>query len=290
MTIIGPIRVAATRGGRVEALHRVHGVVVRDGVVVEAVGDPDLVTFWRSGAKPVQALPLLREFDDLAVEEVAIACSSHEARAEQLAAVRLLLMRAGVGEDDLECGSAEFKLRHNCSGKHAGMLAVCGRRGWSLPGYRVPGHPMQREILGLVSEVTSVPSGDIDLATDGCGVVTFALPLRAMAAGFERLAADEVEGAGEALAAMRARPDLVGGPASSDTRLMRGLEGAVAKRGAEGLLCGALPDGSGFALKAEDGSERPLDVAAAALLGIDALSVEAIVNSRGERVGELRRA
>jgi L-asparaginase II len=284
-----PISVTVTRGPLVEARHRVHGVVVRDGQVVQARGDPGLVSFWRSGAKPVQALPLVRADPSLPDEEIAIACASHEVRPDQIRLVRSLLGRAGAGEEELECGPENGRrLAHNCSGKHAGMLLVCRLRGWPAAGYRLAEHPLQREIRELVADLVGIESADLQTAADGCGVVTFALPIRRMAIAFERLAAGEPAGASKALAAMRAHPDLVGGPDSVDTRLMRALPGAVAKRGAEGLLCGALADGRGFAVKSEDGAGRPLLAAVGRLLGVDELFAEPLANSRGERIGSLR--
>lgn len=125
-----PISVAVTRGTVVEARHVVHAVLVRNGSVDVAAGNPDHVTFWRSGAKPFQALPLVREVDRLPDEEVAIACASHEARPEQLASVEALLARVGSRGEDLECGTETAggrlsRLAHKCSGKHAGMLVMC---------------------------------------------------------------------------------------------------------------------------------------------------------------------
>jgi L-asparaginase II len=283
------ISVTVTRGPVVEAGHRVHGVVVRDGQVVQAYGDPELAAFWRSGAKPVQALPLVRAVPDLPDDEIAIACASHEVRPDQIRLVRALLRRAGAGEEELECGPENGRrLAHNCSGKHAGMLLVCRSHGWPLAGYRLAEHPLQREIRDIVADLVEIPDANLVTAADGCGVVTFALPIRHMAIAFERLAAGEPDGASTALAAMRAYPELVGGPDSVDTRLMRALPGSVAKRGAEGLLCGALADGRGFVLKAEDGAQRPLLAAAGRLLGVDELREEPVANSRGERIGSLR--
>ena len=144
------ISVAVTRGDIVESRHRVHAVVVRDGEVAESWGDPDLVAYVRSAAKPLQALPLVPY--DLPSEELAIACASHDALPDQLVAVRALLERAGATTDDLECGAEHgSRLRHNCSGKHAGFLYLCRQRGWDTEGYRLPEHPLQQEILALVS-------------------------------------------------------------------------------------------------------------------------------------------
>jgi L-asparaginase II len=283
---VDPISVAVQRGGVVESRHRVHAVTVRDGEVAEAWGDAGLVTFMRSAAKPIQALALVRAFSDLTIEDVAIASASHAARPEQLQAVRGLLARAEAGEDDLECGPVDgSRLRHNCSGKHAGMLCVCRANGWPREGYRLPGHPLQTALLGLVEEASA--SAVEDTAIDGCGVVTFGLPLERMAHAFARLVRGEPEGADRVAAAMTAAPDLVEGPGSPATETMRALPGAVVKGGAEGLLCVGLPDGSGLALKAEDGASRAVGPAAALILGVSALSETPITNSRGETVGRV---
>ncbi len=282
------LSVSVRRGGLVEARHRVHAVAVRDGEVVDAAGDPGLVCFFRSSAKPLQALPVVRARPDLGAAEIAIACASHQAEPAQLAVVRNLLARAPAAEDDLECGEQEGRpagaIHHNCSGKHAGFLALCRTRGWKTSGYRLSGHPLQRELLAEVAAAAEVSVSDISVAVDGCGVLTFALSLERMARSFARLPA--LDGAERVLTAMREHPELVGGAGSLDTALMRALPGWVAKRGAEGLLCAVSPDGLGIAVKSEDGNPRPLRVALARFLGEDLATVP-VENSRGEVVGEV---
>jgi L-asparaginase len=286
---VDPISVAVERGGVVESRHRVHAVKVREGEVLEARGDPGLVTFIRSAAKPFQALLLVREYGDLADEEVAIACASHEARVEQLDAVKLLLARAWATEDDLECGPVDgSRLRHNCSGKHAGMLAVCAARGWPREGYRLQDHPLQQAIVQEVAGATKIQADRLPLAADGCGVVTFALPLERMAALFARLVADELEGGARIVAAMTANPELVEGPGWPATELMLALPGVVAKHGAEGVVCVGFTDGVGVALKVEDGTYRAILPAAAHFVGLSALAERPLKNSRGDVVGRLR--
>ncbi len=286
-----PIRVAVRRGGTVESVHRVHAVGVRDGEVVAEAGERSLVTFFRSAAKPIQALLLVRARPGLDERLVAIASASHHAEPEQIEAVRALLDAAPAAEDDLECGPQEGRppgrVYHNCSGKHAGFLAVCRSRGWETAGYRLPGHPLQQELL---REITAAAGAEPATATDGCGVVTFGLPLERMATAFSRLAG--LNGGARVLQAMRAHPQLVGGAESLDTRLMRALPGWVAKRGAEGLLCIGSPDGTGVVLKCEDGSERALSPALAAFLprlGHEAAEFARVPveNSRGDIVGEV---
>ena len=284
------LRIVVRRGGVVEATHLVHAVAVRDGAVVEQAGEDGRIAYLRSSAKPFQALPLVRVRDDLTTEEIAIASASHLASPEQLAAVRSLLEKAPAGEDELECGAEPTPLQHNCSGKHAGMLALCRVHGWASGGYRLATHPVQHACLAEVAAAADVPAEEIPTAVDGCGVITFALPLERMALMFSRL--EQVDAGARVAAAMRAHPELIRGPMAADSLLMRELEGWTAKGGAEGLLCASGPDGLGLALKVEDGSMRAMRPALAELLrrlGFETgeLGAEPLENSRGELVGEV---
>jgi L-asparaginase II len=265
------VRVSVRRGAVVEATHRVH-VATTDG---ETWGDPDLAFYFRSSSKPLQAIPFIEAYDDLDDDEIAIACASHRAEPAQLAAVRKVLDRAGATVEDLENGTQEGrpdgKLGHNCSGKHAGMLAACRGNGWPLHPYRDPDHPLQRRIAELI--------GGGEVAVDGCGVPTFGTTLRAAAALLTRTP-ERIR------RAMRARPELVGSSRGSvDTELMRLRDGWIAKGGAEGLFCAAHEDGRGVALKAEDGGYRAIGPALAHVLDIEELRELPVRNSRDEVVG-----
>jgi L-asparaginase len=279
-----PLRVTVRRGAVVEAAHRVHAVAVENGRVVEAAGDPGLVTFFRSSAKPIQALPLARERWDVTDEEIAIACASHQAQPAQLRVAESLLARASATEGDLECGPqegrGESRLEHNCSGKHAGFLAVCRERGWPIEGYRLATHPLQQLLLDEIAAAAEVRAADIPTAVDGCGVLTFALTLERMAHAFARLPG--LPGGERIVAAMRAHPELVGYEGAIDTELMRRRPGWVAKAGAEGLLCAASAEGRGVALKVEDGSQRAVRPALVRFLAMgDELAIVPAANSRG---------
>ena len=285
-----PLSVAVRRGEIVESVHRVHAVAVEGGKVVASAGDAALSTSLRSAAKPIQAQPLARARVDLDDEDFAIAAASHFGTDTHVDAVRTLLQKTGGSENELECGLQDGRpperIYHNCSGKHAGMIAVCRARGWPVTGYRLPDHPLQRELLEEVATAADVDSGTIPTAVDGCGVVCFALPLRRAAAAFARVADTRIA------AAMRARPELVGGEGATDTELMRTLPGWIAKGGAEGLLCAASPDGLALAVKAADGNSRAVRPAIAAFarqLGLDLPDFAEIPleNSRGEQVGTL---
>src|SRR5512133_1140262 len=204
-----PIRVTVRRGDTVESLHRVHAVAVRDGEIVASAGDPELATFMRSAAKPIQAGPLARARADLDQRDLAIASASHLADDAQLEAVRALLAKAPASEDELECGpegEPASRLKHNCSGKHAGMLALCRAKGWRSEGYRLEGHRVQREMLAVHAEASEVSEDELRTAVDGCGVLTFALPLERMAHAFARLPA--LAGGDRIAEAMRTHPDL----------------------------------------------------------------------------------
>ncbi|HEV3477963.1 MAG TPA: asparaginase [Gaiellaceae bacterium] len=288
-----PITVAVRRGETVESRHRAHAVAVQDGTVVAEAGDGSLLTFMRSSAKPIQALPLTRALPELNEEELAIACASHLALPEQLAAVRSLLARAPAGEDELECGPAGHppeRIKHNCSGKHAGMLALCRAHGWDSRGYHRAEHHCQRAMLAEIAHAADVAPAELEKALDGCGVVTFALPLERMALAFARL--ERLDGGDRVAAAMRAHPALIRGPESPDTILMRAHEGWIAKGGAEGLMCAAGPRGLGVAVKIEDGNGRAVGPATAVLLAqlgypVEKLERALLENSRGEAVGEI---
>lgn len=283
MSESGPIGVRVWRGSEVESVHRVHAAVVEDGAVVARHGDPATRAYLRSSAKPIQLLPLVEEglverlgFTDI---EVAVMAASHSAEPFHLDAVRLVLAKAGLSVEDLQCGAPGAALEDNCSGKHAGMLAVCRALGWPLESYLDPGHPLQRRIASTLAELAGLSADTFGVAVDGCGAPTFALPVAAMAAAWAALAeADARRDDGRARAvgrifdAMAAHPEYVAGTGRVDTDLMA-AQGTtvVVKTGAEGVFCAAVRGTggrrpAGLALKVEDGGKRAQDVALIALL------------------------
>ena len=333
------MRVEQLRGGWVEAVHDVHVAVVDSaGTLVARAGDPELVTFWRSAAKPFQALPLLEdgaaERFGLTSEELALACASHSSEPGQVARVRELLGKIGCSERDLLCGphpplsdrvAQDYQTRgvrltavySNCSGKHAGMLALARHRDWPTAFYTRLEHPVQQRCLAEVSRWTEVPAADIRTAVDGCGVVCYGMPLRNMALAYARLGSGEqgavpagatrASGAHrqEPLPAPRSRvieamlrhPDLVAGEGRPCTGMMRAHPGRViTKVGAEGVYCALLTQQRlGVALKVTDGHAIASALAMAAVLeelGLRprpaSLIARPSVNTRGETVGELR--
>lgn len=301
-----------TRSGAVESVHRVH-VAVADarGRPIGGCGDPGQVAFYRSAAKPFQALPLVEdgvvERFGFTEEELALCCASHNAEPEHLALAQSMLARAGLDEGALACGphpslrperarelwaqGARLGAVHNnCSGKHAGMLALAVARGWPPEGYLEAGHPVQQRMLAEMARWTGVAASELVTGTDGCGVVTFALSLGEMAASFARFtaAADAGDPAARIVAAMTGHPFAVAGTGRACTAVMERLGGRVfVKTGAEGVYCGGVRGrGLGFALKVEDGARRASDVAlirVLAELGVaDADDVSALAGGRIE--------
>jgi L-asparaginase II len=310
---------AVTRGALVESVHRGRLVVCDpDGNVLEAVGDPEAYVYARSSTKPFQALPLVlsgaADAFGLTDRELAVACASHNAEEPHLAAVRSILQKAGLTEDDLQSGAhlplhepeADALIRSgeeprpihgNCSGKHAGMLAVCAYEGYETASYRDPSHPLQRRILGLIAEVCGLREDEVLVAGDNCGVPAFALPLGSFATGLARIATGDVltdELASATLrigGAMREHPFMVAGTGRFDTQLMKST-GLLVKGGAEAVLAVGSQEGWGMALKVSDGAVRAVRPAALAALGGMGVEVpEAVSEVRGlhgEKVGEIR--
>jgi len=279
------LRVESLRGDRVESVHPVSAVVVdaRGGLLASA-GDPDLVTYWRSAAKPFQALPLVADGAadryGFGTDALALACASHSSEPRHLALAASMLERAGHSEADLACGphvplspdvAAQVAregrtltpLWSNCSGKHAGMLALASHHGWSTAGYERASHRVQERILVEVSRWTGTPQDAVGRAVDGCTAVCFALPLSAMALGYARLAASEDPSAARIREAMMAHPWLVGGTGRPCTDIMTAAPGMLfAKIGAEGVYCAGIPGaGLGVAVKIEDGDMRCAPIA-----------------------------
>ena len=311
--------VTVTRGALVESVHCGRLIVCEpDGNVLQAVGDPGAYIYARSSAKPFQALPIVlsgaADALGLTDDELAVACASHNAEEPHLTAVRSILQKAGLTEDDLRSGAhlplhepeADALIRSgeeprpihgNCSGKHAGMLAVCAYEGYETASYRDPSHPLQRRILGLIAEICGLREDEVLVAGDNCGVPAFALPLRSFATGLARIATGDVltdELASAALrigGAMREHPFMVAGTGRFDTQLMKSTD-LLVKGGAEAVLAVGSQEGWGMALKVSDGAVRAVRPAALAALGGMGVEVpEAVSDVRGlhgEKVGETR--
>ena len=326
MTARPAFRVSVGRGVVEESTHRVHAVVAGpDGSASRVWGTPTRVTLLRSVAKPFQAVPLVEDgvmtrfgLTDL---ELALCCASHNSEESHMAAARSILDKVGVPESALVCGAhtpllarraAELRdaglqdasVTSNCSGKHAGMLALAAHHGWPLEGYERPEHPVQVRMTREVSRWTEVPTEKIHLETDGCGVPCFGISLRALARGAARFAAAVGrgdEGPATVALAMTRHPFMVAGSERLCTDLMKATGGRLfAKVGAEGVyIAGAMDGGVGVALKVEDGAWRAAPPALLAVLRSEGLldadaweALEAyhsprVVNTVGDVVGRI---
>jgi L-asparaginase II len=329
--------VQVTRGGITESRHRGHVIVVEpDGTIRAYIGAPETVTYLRSSAKPHQAIPLIASgaadrfgFDE---REIALACASHSGEPIHTEVAASILKKIGLGPEALKCGIHEpFSpeaarqlrekgeqpnvLQNNCSGKHAGMLALALHLGAPTDTYDEPTNPVQLAIGKVIAAFSGIEIQDIAVGVDGCGVPVFGITVKAMALMYARLVNppagfddDTRSACARIVSAMTTYPELIGGSSDRlDTEIMRAAKGRlVSKVGAEGVYTvGVLPSkdwplGLGLALKIEDGENhraRPtVVIESLRQLGILAdESLEAVSryaffpvrNRRGDVVGEV---
>ncbi len=331
--------VSLTRGGIVESMHfGAFAVVYADGYLLASGGNPDLVTFPRSSMKPFQLLPFL-EADgparfSLDEEELAIMCASHTGTDEHVRVIKSIHAKVGLQEENLHCGfhwpsdkETSFEMRkrgetptpyrHNCSGKHSGMLAMAKVLHAPMENYLEMSSPVQKGILKKVADFCELPPESLIVGTDGCSAPVFAMPLRNFAHATAKLANPEMLGENQAKAcltatkAMRAYPTMVAGPGQLDTVLMEVMAGKVfSKGGAEGYqMIGVMPNvlakypkGLGIVMKFSDGDSSrratsALTVALLSALGFEEeMQLEAfkkfnapiLHNSRGLEIGEIK--
>lgn len=329
--------VEVTRGGITESRHRGHVVAVEpDGTVVAHLGGLETVTYLRSSAKPHQAIPLIAsgaaDRFGFTEKEIALACASHSGEPIHTEVAAAMLEKIGLGADALKCGvhepfspevsrrlrekgEAPNILQNNCSGKHAGMLALALHLGAPTETYDQPSNSVQLAIGETVSRFSGIPIEDIAVGVDGCGVPVFGITVNAMARMYARLVAPPAEfdeqtksACARIVAAMTTHPELIGGASERlDTEIMKAAPGKlISKVGAEGvytagiLPCEDWPRGLGLAIKIEDGDDhraRPtVVIESLRQLGILAdESLEAVAryaffpvrNRRGDVVGEV---
>jgi L-asparaginase II len=322
-----PVLVEMTRGGRIESRHR-GAVAVSDphGKSVTALGDMEEPIYPRSAVKAIQALPLVEsgaaDAFGYQVRELALAQSSHGGEPEHVEGVAAMLAAIDLDETALECGSqaplhlpaamelmrrgkAPSQLHNNCSGKHAGFLAVARHMQFERHNYVTQSHPVQEAVREALVGVTAAPHDAAHVGTDGCSIPTYAVPLQSLARGFARFATGIELGEARAAAARRiyeagvTQPFFVSGTGTFCTDAMTLLEGAaLLKTGAEGVFCAGIAElGLGVALKCDDGSSRAAEAMMAAVLArlmpehADALSrwSEApVLTRRGARAGEVK--
>jgi L-asparaginase len=270
------LEVRLLREGISESVHRVQAVVCDDrGRVLSAAGDPEEATFARSTLKPFQAMSVtasgtLERFN-LSDRDLAIICSSHQGTIVQVRQVFNVLWRCDVDPVHLQCPTPIGKrstLEYNCSGKHAGMLAVCQQRGWPLQSYLNRNHPVQRLIIEKVAELLRIPAEEIICAHDDCGAPTYYLQLEQLATLYAQLSSGNDLSMERIVRSMVHYPELIAGDQEFDTELMQRTQGElVSKAGSEGVQCiGRVGEGMGLAIKVLDGSRRAKYAAAIVLL------------------------
>lgn len=270
------VEVRLLREGIIESVHQVEATVCdQKGRVLLVAGNADNNTFIRSGLKPFQALAIasngVLEHYNLNDQDLAIVCSSHQGTIQQARQVFRILWRAEIEADQLQCPVPENKrspLEHNCSGKHAGMLAVSKKYNWSLSNYLQPSHPVQQLILKKVAEMLQIPGAELINAHDDCGAPTYFMQLRQIAFLYAQLASGSNIELERIVRAMTRHPEMISGPGGFDTELMRLSEGElVSKSGAEGIQCiGRVGQGMGLVIKVKDGAKRAKYAAAIYLL------------------------
>ncbi len=260
------LQVRLLREGIIESTHRVQAVVSDSrGRVLSVAGSPETASFARSALKPFQAIAVTStgtmEHYGLSDRDLAIICSSHQGTVEQARQAFNVLWRCDVEPSALQCPTPEGKrspLEYNCSGKHAGMLAVCQQRNFPLSSYLQRNHPVQRLILAKVAELLRIAPEEIIYAHDDCGAPTYFMQLGQMATLYAQLGSGDSLDMERIIRAMTHHPVMVAGDGQFDTELMRLAEGQlVSKAGAEGIQCIArVGEDLGLAIKVTDGAKR----------------------------------
>ena len=286
---MNPVLVEVERSGFVESRHRgsVAGLAA-DGSTAVRVGSPEEPVFPRSANKPMQAVAMVRHGLGLENELLALASASHSGEDFHVEGAQEILAGAGLTADDLRCPPQwpldlelalvreKSRLRMNCSGKHAAMLATCVTNGWPTESYLAPDHPLQLAVRRTVTELT----GEEVLATgvDGCGAPLFAVTLTGLVRAFRALVLAEPGTPERRVAdAMRAHPQWTSGTDRDERRLMDAVPGLLVKCGAEGIDAFAFADGRAGAIKIDDGAMRartPVTVATLRALGAEGIPEE----------------
>ncbi len=324
------ILLKVTRGGRTENIHRGDiAVVDYNKKLIKYVGNPYKRTFIRSSAKPLQAMAVVEsgayEAYGLNPSELAVMCSSHYAEPFHIDAVSSVFSKIGLTEESLllgktyslneevtqtlcRAGKNKQRIFNNCSGKHAGMLAISEHKKYDLKTYDLLDHPVQQMMLETVADLSEIKADDIGIGTDGCGVPVFELPLFNMALSYAKLAnTSALEGSRKNAAdlvveSMQSHPQMVAGTGGFCSELMAQSNGKIiGKLGAEAVYCvGLLEKGIGIAVKIEDGNMKVLSSVVMEVLkqldALDAAEMKALesfhirenINTKNEKVGEIR--
>jgi len=279
------------RGDIVESIHTGHlSVIDGAGKQIVSLGDPSMVTYYRSACKAFQAIPCITsgaaDAFGFGEEEIALAAASHSGEPRHVEIAARMLEKIGISMSALKCGthlpfsSAESKrmqrsgdrateLHNNCSGKHAAMLALAKHIGADLDTYDGPNHRVQKRIVRCIADFAEIDEAEVHVGIDGCGAPNFAVPLNAMAKSFINLITPSKfpepiqKAAARIIEAMIKHPELIGGTERLDTLIMQAAPGRViSKVGADGVWLAAVlpndrwPTGLGIALKVADGDDH----------------------------------
>ena len=288
--------VVLTRSERTECVHYGYICVTdSNNKIIFNIGDPDYSIYLRSTAKPFQAIAVVHsgalEKFKISTAELSIICASHSAQDYHLSTVRSILRKIGLSEEYLQCGAAmpynkdasdalikngeqPSQIHNGCSGKHAGMLAVCRYYGFPPEGYCLPEHPVQKLIHSIIAEMINVDPEQLVTGLDGCGIPTFMVTMKQAAFLYSQLAAGmngstQYRNSLETIKnAMAEYPEMISGDEEFCTELCSFTHGKViGKVGADGVYCVAIPDRKlGFSIKVIDGNERGLHPSAMHLL------------------------
>ncbi len=312
--VANPVLAEVIRSGFVESRHRGSIVAIApDGMYAFTAGSANTPVFPRSSNKPLQAAAMLRAGLTIEGELLALAAASHSGEDFHVQGVHDILDYAGLTADDLQCppslpldeptarrlirscrddAAPESRVRYNCSGKHAAMLATCIANEWPIETYLSPDHPLQQHMRRVIEELAREPVAAVGV--DGCGAPLFALTLGGVARAFRALVLAEPGSPERKVAdAMRKFPEWTSGTTRDENRLMAAIPGLLLKAGAEGVDSFALPDGTAAALKIDDGNSRartPVTVALLAMLGAQPPAELATVeiSGGGRPVGVIR--
>lgn len=325
--IMDEILVEEYRGELLECVHRGYICCVNeDGQVVYSIGDPGFVTFMRSSAKPIQAIPLIKRGIDtkynLSDKEITVMTGSHRAEPFHVTALESIMDKVQIDEDELIClptyplsmnakeeilrnGGEKRRIYHNCSGKHMGILTLCTDMNCDKREYWNTNSPAQQEILSHISMMSEYPREQIKIGTDGCGVPVFAMPMKNLAMAYMKMACPDTivdrltrDAVIKLTKLMNENYEMVSGTDLICSLLLMD-NNIVAKGGAKGVYCFGLRDERlGFSIKIIDGSEEEWPLIVASILEqinyknkdtIDRLKrvfPRVIVNDNNKEVGE----
>ncbi|MBO2454875.1 asparaginase [Actinomadura barringtoniae] len=286
---VNPVLVEVERSGFVESWHRGSAIgLAADGSTAVRVGEPEAPIFPRSANKPMQAVAMLSTGVGLSDELLALAAGSHSGEDFHVEGTEKILAGAGLSAEALRCpaqwpleqsvglelarsGGGESRLRMNCSGKHAGMLAACVAAGWPTESYLAPDHPLQLAVRDVVTRLAG--EEPVAVGVDGCGAPLFAVSANGVARAFRALVLAEPGSPERRVAdAMRDYPQWTSGTGREERRLMDAVPGLLVKCGAEGVDAFSFADGRAGVVKIDDGAMRartPVTVALLRALALD---------------------